>query len=63
MRKTIKQSHTHTMQQTHVHKAVTGRIEAKKLLSCRRQSEYNKSYGGIKLVWIWRISTWLKLKA
>ena len=32
MRITITQSHTHTMQQTHVHKAVTGCIEAKKLL-------------------------------
>ena len=38
---TITQSHTHTMQQTHMHKAVTGRVEAKKLLSRRRQSEYS----------------------
>ena len=37
---TITQSHKHTMQQTHTHKAVTGRVEAKKLLSRRRQSEY-----------------------
>ena len=29
------------MQQTHIHKAVTGRVEAKKLLSRRRQSEYS----------------------
>ena len=29
------------MQQTHTHKAVTGRVEAKKLLSHRRQSEYS----------------------
>ena len=28
------------MQQTHTHKAMTGRIEAKKLLSRRRQSNY-----------------------
>ena len=35
-------THTHTMQQTHTHKAVTGRVEAKKLLSRRRQSEYSK---------------------
>ena len=28
------------MQQTHTHKAVTGRVEAKKLLSRRRQSDY-----------------------
>ena len=28
------------MQQMHTHKAVTGRVEAKKLLSRRRQSEY-----------------------
>ena len=54
---TITQSHIHTMQQRHTYKAVTGRVEAKKLLSRQRQSEYSKSYGGIKLVWIWRIST------
>ena len=34
-------AHTHTMQQMHMHKAVTGRIEVKKLLSRRRQSEYS----------------------
>ena len=28
------------MQQTHTHKTVTGRVEAKMLLSRRRQSEY-----------------------
>ena len=28
------------MQRTHTHKAVTRRVEAKKLLSCRRQSNY-----------------------
>ena len=28
---TITQMHMHTMQQTHTHKAVTGRVEAKKL--------------------------------
>ena len=33
------QSHIHTMQQAHVHKAVTGRIETKKLLSRQRQSD------------------------
>ena len=37
---TIMQSHTHTMQQTRTHKAVTRRIEAIKLLSRRKQSEY-----------------------
>ena len=37
---TIMQSHTHTMKQMHMHKAVTGHVEAKKLLSSRRQSEY-----------------------
>ena len=31
------------MQQTHTHKAVTGRVEAKNLLSRRRQSEYRYS--------------------
>ena len=41
LRITITQSHTHTMQQTHMHKAVTQRVEAKKLLSRRRQSEYS----------------------
>ena len=40
---TITQSHTHTTQQTHKHKAVTARIEAKKLLSRQRQSEYSSS--------------------
>ena len=30
------------MQQTHTHKAVTRRVEAKKLLSRRRQSEYRE---------------------
>ena len=29
-------------QHTHMHKAVTGRVEAKKYLSCRRQSDYSK---------------------
>ena len=38
---TITQSHTHTMQQTHTHKAVTGRVETKKLLSRQRQSDYS----------------------
>ena len=37
----IMQSLTHTMQQTHMHKAVTRHVEAKKLLSRRRQSEYS----------------------
>ena len=41
LRITITQSHTHTMQQTHTHKVVTRRIEAKKLLSRQRQSEYS----------------------
>ena len=40
----IMQSQTHTMQQTHMHKAVNGRVEAKKLLSCQRQSEYIQSH-------------------
>ena len=31
------------MQQKHTHKAVTGRVETKNLLSRRRQSEYSKS--------------------
>ena len=29
-----------SMQQAHTHKAVTGCVEAKELLSCRRQSDY-----------------------
>ena len=41
---TITQSHTHAMQQTHKHKAVTGHVEAKKLLSRRRQSEYSQGW-------------------
>ena len=35
------QAFAHLMQYTHTHKAVTGRIEAKKLLSRRRQSNYS----------------------
>ena len=38
---TIMQSHTHAMQRTHMYKAGTRRIKAKKLLSRRRQSQYN----------------------
>ena len=37
---TITQSHTDTMHQMHMHKAVTERIEAKKLLSRQGQSDY-----------------------
>ena len=37
-RLTITQSHTHTMQQTHMYKAVVVLVEAKELLSHRRQS-------------------------
>ena len=37
----ITQTNTRTMQQTHTHKSVTGHVEAKKLLSRRRQSEYS----------------------
>ena len=33
---------THTIQETHMHKKVTGRVEIKKLLSRRRQPEYSK---------------------
>ena len=32
------------MQQMHTHKAVTRRVEAKKLLSRQRQSEYNSLF-------------------
>ena len=34
------QAYAQIMQHTHTHTAVTGRIEAKKLLSRRRQSNY-----------------------
>ena len=44
LRITITQSHTHSMQQTRTHKAVTRRVEAKNLLSRRRQSEYSKLF-------------------
>ena len=37
LRISITQLHTHTMQQTHTHKAVTRRLEAKKLFSRQRQ--------------------------
>ena len=36
----IREPRTQMMQHTHTHKAMTGRVEAKKLLSCRRQSDY-----------------------
>ena len=55
LRITITQSHTHTMQQTRTHKAVTRRIEAKKLLSHRRQSEYSiqlPSKGGERIKYL-----------
>ena len=45
LRITITQSHKHTMQQTRTHKAVTRCVEAKKLLSRRRQSEYSMVTG------------------
>ena len=35
------QAYVQIMQHTHMHKAVTGRVEAKKLLSRRRQSNYS----------------------
>ena len=34
------QAYAQIMQRTHTHKAVTGRVEAKELLSRRRQSNY-----------------------
>ena len=43
----ITQSHTHTLQQTHTHKAETGRVVVKKLLSRRRQSDiWSRSKSG-----------------
>ena len=36
------QAYAQIMQHTHMHKAVTGRVEAKKLLSRRRQSTYRR---------------------
>ena len=38
------QAYAQIMQHTHTHKAVTRRVEAKKLLSCRRQSNYRVIY-------------------
>ena len=38
------------MQQTHTHKAVTRRVEAKKLLSRRRQSEYSANILPLKVL-------------
>ena len=38
------QAHAQIMQHTHTHKAVTGCVEPKKLLSRRRQSNYNHSF-------------------
>ena len=35
------QAYAQIMQHTHMHKAVTGRVEAKKLLSRRKQSNYS----------------------
>ena len=39
------QAYTQIMQHTHTHKAVTVRVEAKKLPSRRRQSNYLKGLG------------------
>ena len=36
------QAYVQIMQHTHMHKAVSGRVEAKKLLSCWRQSNYSR---------------------
>ena len=38
------QAYVQVMQHTHSHKAVAGRAEAKKLLSRRRQSNYNNIF-------------------
>ena len=38
------QAYVQIMQHTHVHKAVTGKVEAKKLLSRRRQSNYSNIF-------------------
>ena len=43
LRITITQLYMHTMQQTRTHKAVTLCVEAKKVLSRRRQSEYSSN--------------------
>ena len=50
---TITQSHMHTVQQTCTHKAVTRRIEAKKLLSRRRQSEYRNELVLLSLYFVY----------
>ena len=50
LRITIIQSHTNTMQQIRTHKAVTRRVENKKLLSRRRQLEYRMPLTSVMLV-------------
>ena len=37
----IREPHAQIRQHTHMHKAVTGCVEAKKLFSRRRQSDYS----------------------
>ena len=56
LRITITQLHTYTIQQTRTHKAVTLGVEAKKLLSRRRQSEYSCS--GNKVVDVQKLFLW-----
>ena len=55
-RLTITQSYKHTMQQAHMHMAVTSCIEAKKLLSHRRQSDYSVFVSGVKMLHISKLS-------
>ena len=43
LRKGYTQAYMQIMQHTHTHKAVIGRVKAKKLLSRRRQSNYSLS--------------------
>ena len=49
-------SHKHTMQQTHMHKAVSGHIEAIKLLSGQRQSDHSAPMCTITFIWVHFVS-------
>ena len=63
LRNGYKQAYAQIMQHTHTHKAVTGHVEAKKLLSRQRQSNYRPmkahDYNGVTPVG----SNWVILEA
>ena len=51
------------MQQTRTHKAVTRRVEAKKLLSRRRQSQYSQELSVCSIIFDWITLAHLNVRA